>query len=39
MVERQRKINCKTKEERNKGNNGREMKAGIWKEEWNDKKE
>ena len=39
MVERQKKIDGKTREEWKEGKNGGQMKAGRWKEEWNDKKE
>ena len=38
MVERQKKIDGKTKEEWKEGKNGGQMKAGRWQEEWNDKK-
>ena len=38
MVERQKKTDGKTKEEWKEGKNGGQMKAGRWKEEWNDKK-
>ena len=38
MVERQKKIDGKTREEWKEGKNGGQMKAGRWKEEWNDKK-
>ena len=37
MVERQKKNDSKTKEEWKEGKNGGQMKAGRWKEEWNDK--
>ena len=38
MVERQKKIDGKTREEWKEGKNGGQMKARRWKEEWNDKK-